>query len=156
MSTRGDIINNLVAALASISTANGYSCDIASGDDGVPFVFYRAFTEDEVFNIRTPAISIVDGNPESPVEQIGDAHIISTPITLDVILRADAIPHNGLTILDIYNAFLGDLRKCLHSADLGENSRGIMLGDINPFGDTEERSFTYQLSIEYIYLESNP
>ena len=144
MSTvRNTILNNLKTALEGITVFNGYNNDIQK-------VTRDANNTAKWNESDKPAIWIADNAPEERLTPVGtDARRTMLVQLLGFVEKYDDLSAH-------FNDFLADVRKLIHSADLGSNVIEMILGESDSEIGENQINFLQIVQITYYYPEASP
>jgi hypothetical protein len=143
MGVRNGILEGLKAALQGIRRVDGYSMDV--GVVGREAVALANLQEGQ-----TPAVFIDDSGEEKLESPVGSDQRRTMKITLAGIVRSAAGPSEKL------NLFVSDLRRCLHSADLGAKVIFVNLNSLEVDVGPRDAVFAQEIEIVYYYPEGSP
>jgi len=154
MSTRGTILDAMATQLLTITTANGYSNNIAN--------VYRVVHHPDEANATGVDITILDDAGDAPL-QYASAGIVRT--SMDISLLVDVWggqrtePTDGThPVSTITDAVIGDIRKLVFApVSLGANVLFVEMGASEGVAIGERRTrFTIPLAIHYKYDSAAP
>lgn len=148
MSVRGTILDNLATQLATITTANGYNCDVES--------VLRKMPHSEELPSSDPYLIIVDTGPDV-VRQVCDGNKIRADMNVTIIALVRGATNDDPPTDEISN-IISDLRELIQSPiSLGAQVRFVELADVPSIftGDTMA-SIHFQITIDYWYDADSP
>lgn len=148
MSTRGTILDTLATQLATITTANGYVCDVED-------VLRKVPNSEETFS-SDPYLTIVDTGPDI-IRQQCDGNKVRADMQITILAQVCGAT-NDAPPTDEISDIISDLRKLMRvPISLGANVRFVELADVpSIFTGDNKASIHFQIIIDYWYDADGP